>query len=84
MTMQIKETLQKPKEIKLPPIIKDYIGNKATLDDLEQLKHLVAKRYAELKVPRLDWAGFLFVTWNPQAKNAPSQTPYVSSTKISL
>ena len=52
--MQIKEPLQKAKEIKLPSVIKDYIGNKATLDDLEQLKYLVAKRYAELKVPRLD------------------------------
>ena len=52
--MQIKESVQKLNEMKLPPVNKDYIGNKATLEDLEQLKHLVAKRYAELKVPRLD------------------------------
>ena len=52
--MHIKESIQQPKEMTLPPVIKDYIGNKATLEDLEQLKHLVAKRYAELKVPRLD------------------------------
>ena len=52
--INIQTGVQKPNEMKLPPVIKDYIGNKATLEDLEQLKNLVAKRYAELKVPRLD------------------------------
>lgn len=52
--MDIKEPVQKPKQITIPPVIKDFIGNQATLEDLEQLKHLVAKRYAELKVPRLN------------------------------
>ena len=52
--MNIKEQLQKPEKITIPPVIKDYIGNKASLEDLEQLKHLVARRYADLKVPRLD------------------------------
>ncbi len=53
--MDIKEPVEKPKTITIPPVIKDFIGNKATLEDLEQLKHLVAKRYADLKVPRLDY-----------------------------
>ncbi len=52
--MDIKKPMEKPILITIPPVIKDYIENKTTLDDLEQLKYLVAKRYAELKVPRLD------------------------------
>jgi hypothetical protein len=54
LIMDIKEPMKKTNSITIPPVIKDYIGNKTTLEDLEQLKHLVAKRYAELKVPRLD------------------------------
>ncbi len=54
MTMDKKEYEQKNDSLNLSPVIKDYIQNRTTLEDLEQLKHLIAKRYAVLKVPGLD------------------------------
>ncbi|WP_455662600.1 hypothetical protein [Pradoshia sp.] len=53
MELRDKEA-KKDTSINISPVIKDYIQNKTTLEDLEQLKHLIAKRYAILKVPGLD------------------------------
>ncbi len=52
--MELREKEAKKETISISPVIKDYIQNKSTLEDLEQLKHLIAKRYAILKVPGLD------------------------------
>jgi hypothetical protein len=58
MTMELRDKEAKKESQKetltISPVIKDYIQNKTTLEDLEQLKHLIAKRYAILKVPGLD------------------------------
>lgn len=52
--MEIRDKELKKENTAISPVIKDYIQNKTTLEDLEQLKHLIAKRYAILKVPGLE------------------------------
>ena len=54
MTMETRDKESKKENTAISPVIKDYIQNKTTLEDLEQLKHLIAKRYAILTVPGLD------------------------------
>ena len=52
--MNFREPNSNKGSAQISPIIKDYIENKTSLEEIEELKHLIAKRYAILKLPHRD------------------------------